>query len=313
MSRRLTKNRTNKRSRIFAFCGFLVLWLFSSGNYAGDFALNFQPLDPTHGDNFYPDTRCNRPGESNLGCSGSYSNIGDPTSFLQELFEFNGQWYYHVIVGTPESGFAQEFVMQANGPSWEGGLGSASLGDGSCRLPVFGPGSWDITACNISDPLGESHDNVFTGIGSGNPKAIVMRSIIGGTWNSDTKTWSCEQSDEFCDEFLKSEFLQKPIINQTIHDNNFTAAINIDMSNSTYDMNNLPAEVAITLELDEPSDFSSGDFGETDVIPGFQNSSITAGRYIFSGSGPTNASSEPYIYYDGGFELDRDWSIFAPP
>ncbi|TPW15133.1 MAG: hypothetical protein FD130_1256 [Halothiobacillaceae bacterium] len=299
----------NPRLAIFSPVALLVITLCALPNlsHAGEFALNFQPLDATLGDNFYPDTRCNRPEGPNIGCSGSWSNSADTTPFLQELFQSGGVWYYHVIVGTPESGFVQEFVMKANGPTWEGGLGSASLGDGNCRLPVFGPGSWSGTDCNLWDPLGVSHDNDFTGNGSGNPKGVVMRMIIGGTWNDTTKTWTCNQSDSFCDEFLKDEFLLKPRISQTIHDGAMEGTVVLDMRNSSYDTSAITANMTNTFELGDSATGSAGDF---DFATDAQIYNLNAGRYVFTGSGPTSAVSEPYIYYDGGFELDRDWSIF---
>ncbi len=283
----------------------LILIAHSPGIHA-EFLLNFQPQDTSFGDHARSDTRCNRPEGANLGCSGSYSHV-DTTPFLQELFydDATGLSYFHVIVGKPEDGFAQEVFIKANGPTWEGGLGSASLGDGTCRSG----GSFVLSGCNLGDPLGESHDNTFTGIGSGNPKAVVMRQVMGGTWNETTKTWSCGTSNEFCMEFLKDDYLLKPVITQTIHDipSDMTAFFEFDMRNSDYDTNSIAGTMTNTVTFSDPSLGTKGDFNyatDKDVT------ALSGGRYIFTGTGPTGASAEPYEYWDSDFQLDRDWTIF---
>lgn len=91
---------------------------------AAEFTMNFLPADPTFGDHGLIDARCNRPEGPNVGCSGSWSNSGDPTPFLQELFSSGG---VNVIVGLPGDGFAQEVYIKTAG-SYEGGPSSASLG-----------------------------------------------------------------------------------------------------------------------------------------------------------------------------------------
>ncbi|NOY62855.1 MAG: hypothetical protein GXP10_06865 [Gammaproteobacteria bacterium] len=299
------------RLRLAILCALL---LTQPAFAAGPFALNFQPLDATFGDDNRADTSCNRPDVADRGCSGSWSNSGDPTAFLQELITVDGSSYYHVIIGLPEDGFAQEYVAQVGGPSWEGASGSNSLGDGICRSG-FGPGNFVLSACNISDPLGVTHDNVFTGVGSGNPKAVVMRQVNGGTWDGASNSWSCAASDNYCSEFKKENFLYKPVITQTINEASeyMNANFSFDMSAIDYDTNTTAGTMVNTVTISDPTldDYSigAGDFNyATDADSNY--STLSGGRYIFTGSGPTNANLEPYEYIDGDFALDREWSEF---
>ncbi len=273
-------------------------------------AFTFESRDPSFGDDFRIDVRCNRPADGpNVGCSGGWSNSGDQTPFLQELYldQASGEYYYHVIVGSPESGFAQETYTKANGPTWEGGRGSASLGDGNCRSNFF---SFNLSLCNLGDPLGVSHDNTFTGIGSGNPKAVLMRQVMGGTWDGATKSWSCQGADGYCLEFLKDAFLLKPKITQTVRDaaTNMTGYFEFDMSNSDYDTGTIAGTMVNTLTFTDPDMAAIANF---DFATSNTNGSVlTGGRYIFTGTGPTDATLEPYQYWGDVFTLDTEWSIF---
>ena len=274
---------------------------------------NFAPVDTAFGDHGRIDVRCYRPEGPNISCVDAWSNV-DGTPFLQELYvdPQTNQSYYHVIVGLPESGFVQETYIRANGLPWEGGLGSASLGDGICR---FDRNQYNINECNMGDVLGATHDNVFTGNGSGDPRAAQIRQLVGGTWNDATKSWTCGPNDTFCQQFLKNSFSNKPIITQTLQDaaTGMKGIVQIDMSNSDYATDAIAGTLSNTLEFTLPQFID---------IPGFNfatdkseaGSRVTAGQYIFTGTGPTNATLEPYRYIDGGgFLLDRDWTRFANP
>lgn len=274
---------------------------------------NFAPVDTAFGDHGRIDVRCYRPEGPNISCVDAWSNV-DGTPFLQELYvdPQTNQSYYHVIVGLPESGFVQETYIRANGQPWEGGLGSASLGDGICR---FDRTQYNINECNMGDVLGATHDNVFTGNGSGDPRAAQIRQLVGGTWNDATKSWTCGTNDTFCQQFLKNSFSNKPVITQTLQDaaTGMKGFVQIDMSNSDYATDAIAGTLSNTLEFTLPQFID---------IPGFNfatdkseaGSRVTAGQYIFTGTGPTNATLEPYRYIDGGgFLLDRDWTRFANP
>lgn len=294
----------------------VVVTLLSVGipqNSQAQVVFNFAPVDTAFGDHGRIDVRCYRPEGPNISCVDAWSNV-DGTPFLQELYvdPQTNQSYYHVIVGLPESGFVQETYIKANGLSWEGGLGSASLGDGVCR---FNRTQYSISECNMGDALGAAHDNVFTGNGSGDPRAAQIRQLVGGTWNDATKTWTCSPNDTFCQQFLKNSFANKPVITQTLHDatTGMKGFVQIDMTNSDYATDAIAGTMSNTLEFTLPQFID---------IPGFNyatdksdvGSRVNAGQYIFTGTGPTDATLEPYRYIDGGgFLLNRDWTRFANP
>lgn len=295
----------------------LFFMAFSLGGQiaAAAFALNFQPQDSTFGDNFYPDSRCQFPEFGpNLGCSPSQNyrnNANDPTPFLQELYidPTTGYQMYHVLVGRPSDGFSQEVYIRANGPSWEGGAGSASLGDGLCRSGI----SW-TTVCNAFDPLGQTHDNVFTGNASGNPTTVVMRQLEGGTWDGGTSTWSCGAGDAFCQQFLKDTMSQKPDLDLTVRDNaaGMTSTFSLDMRNSDYLTDTTAGALQSTVQFTANAAGSAGEFNYAqDVKPA--DSYVTGGLYKFTGSGPTNAFLNPYLYSDGNYIVDQNWSQYISP
>lgn len=273
--------------------------------------MNFNPVDTSFGDNSRIDVRCNRPDVgADIGCGGSWS-INDGTPFIQELFldPASGEYYYHIVVGTPGDGFAQDVYVKATGRTWEGGLGSATLGDGDCRSGS----SFIFSACNISDPLGLTHDNVFTGNGTGDPKAVVMRQLLGGTWDDATDTWSCTASDVFCMEFLKDDLALKPFISLQVRDldDDVTITFELDMRNSDFDTDTIAGTLVNRVEFgDAYLNETAGHDYDVDVDP--VDSRITGGRYRFTGTGPTDAYLEPYIYWDGHFTLDQDWSAYKP-
>ncbi len=266
--------------------------------------LNFQPQDPTFGDNSRHDLRCNFPEYGpDVSCPGFGAN--DPTTpFIQELYTdaTTGLQVIHLLLGRPSDGFAQEVYIRANGPTWEGGAGSASLGDGLCRSGFL----W-TTDCNAFDPLGNTHDNVFTGIATGNPTAVIMRQVEGGTWNSGTLTWSCGAGDSYCQEFLKDSMSQKPKIDLIVRDSaaGMTATFSYDMRNSNYLTDTTAGALQSTVQLSAGSG-SAGNFDYTqNVNPA--DSTVSGGLYKFTGTGPTNASVNPYQYNDGNFVLDQEW------
>jgi hypothetical protein len=290
--------------RKVSFLFVVIAYFLGSQVASADFTLNFQPRDPNLGDNFYPDARCNFPEfGSDLNCG--HFGTSDSTPFLQELYTDpdTNMVMYHLIIGSPSSGFSQEVFIRANGRTWEGGAGSAALGDGLCRSGF----NW-TSECNAFDPLGGSHDNVFTGDATGDPTAVIMRQIQGGTWDSGTSTWSCGAGQDHCQQFLKASMSQKPIIDQTVRDISMgmTATFSFDMSNSDYQTDNIAGTLQSTVEF---SANGAGDFNYAqNVKPAGSN--ITGGRFKFTGSGPTDANLNPYVYFDGNFILDQDWAKY---
>jgi len=282
---------------------FTSVIFFWSPLSTAEFVMNFVPVDSTFGDHSRTDTSCNRPDVTDLYCGGSWSNSGDPTPFLQEVILIDGKDYYHVIVGLPEDGFAQEFFM-ATSTFYQGGSGTSSLGDGICR---YGSGSYAISQCNMGDALGQTHDNVFTGNGSGDPRSIMIRQVMGGTWDSGDGTWSCAPGDEFCLEYTKDNFLTKPKTTMTIRDPTqfMQSYFEVDLSNSDYTQNTVLGSIVNTMQITSP-EVIGADF-DMDIDANIDWLNVSAGLYTFTGTGPTNATLNPYDYFEGSFDLNQPW------
>ncbi|MCF6234835.1 MAG: hypothetical protein L3J70_00405 [Gammaproteobacteria bacterium] len=311
-----------------------------------NFTFNFNSADPDFGDDPLVDVRCNRPNESNAGCGGGMMSWGvdDGSTFLQEYFEVDGELYYHIVVGSPEQGFAQETytkvgsnVYWGSGGGMMGGganrpiLTSPSKGDGSCGggMGGMGGGGNFISNCNAGDPLGlKGNDNLFTGNATGNPSRTIMYQVLGGSWDAVTETWECKESDDYCQEFIKDSFEYKPKLTQTINDEeeNMLTYFEFDMSNSTYAEKDKVASTINTLIITDPDmpmgmekegDFDFAEFTNQANKPG-SNSTLTAGMYTFTpGSedfaGGQDVDANAYDYIDGDFNLDQDWTLYYDP
>lgn len=317
--------------KVFVTCLIIITAFFQQ---AFSQPLNFQEIgaieDVTEEKMRFVNLRCHRPGESNVRCGegGGWLNGegGVNTPFLMEVIQpDSGRRYFHVSIGHPEYGFAQDTYILVGRTS--GGVNnvypgeysqmplSASRGDSSCS-PTNGSGGFALSYCSASDPLGEHNGNDFGGSGSANPRAVRMRQVMGGTWDEASKTWSCEQGDANCQEFLKSDREQKPILTHVVRDHaqGFEAAWRFDMSNSDYATDAVAGVMTNTVQLDGVNgaafDYENGAFDQ-------KQSELTGGRYRFvgawSGMGE-NASSEPYEYVgESDFKLDQEWSNFADP
>lgn len=293
---------------------FLVVgMLLATLSYAADFNFRFEGVDPTFGDHGRADLSCNMPGRPDSGCPGSGNN--DPTPFLMEYFEHEGVTYYHLQIGLPEDGFAQEVFIKAGGESYtESTTGSSSLGDGGCRLGI----QFTLAQCSASDPLGFNNDNTFTGNGSGNPMSVAMFQLMGGTWNDASRTWSCAPTDPFCHSFLKSNEENKPQLLMTLREfsRDFETHFEMDMSNSNYLTDSIAGEIIATTIVNDPEFEGHAGAGDFDYATdaSVDSSEVTAGRYIFTATSATDASLNPYAYASGGdFTLDQDWTIYYDP
>lgn len=147
----------------------------------------------TAGGNAFMD--CNRTGSVAGGNCETNGNAGfgqgatdpDKAPFLQETVVFDGITYFHVIVGTrgePTVGdgntFAQEVYIQVQSgtdcdPTWATAPCSLSGGRRGDN------GNYQVNSGVGWDPL--SSDSTFSGNGSGNPKAVIMKQVLNDTAN----------------------------------------------------------------------------------------------------------------------------------
>ncbi len=307
----------------------LLLALLLGGNSPSraEFSLNFTVGSGASG--FAP---------GNCGIGGQYTGmcqIGmgisapidpDATPFYHAQITIDGVPYWHTIVGDPRDGFAMESYIAMSGMS----LNSDSGGKPSDLFPSGT--DLEVLSGNGWDPLGLDPTRSFdyTGNGSADPNKVVVRQVMGGTWDAATNVWSCGGAS-YCSEFLKGGLLSKPVVTQTIND--LPAGMNsyfkLDMSMLSYSDDSAAATLVNILTL---TDAPMGDFDmATDTQAG--RSSVTGGRYIYTSCANPAAfgghcwqdadvysddtwdyQEGSYSYVDGGTDpLLYDWSLYWDP
>lgn len=286
-----------------------ALYLMSPGVALAQFALDFTP---------------NAGGSISTGmCKQGFCDSGrthPQTSFLQQGGGFvqlpevvtdpaTGRQYYHIIVGDPADGFAQEvFIYKSTAFSQQdtrGDANSASFGAGGTILTTGQ--HYDSNAHDIFGVTGI----IDSGNGSANPTSVIVRQILN--------------DGELSQEFLKDNFAKKPRITQIAFGEDINMFFDLDMRNSTYTDNSKAGSITNFLTL-EPSlislpEVGIGDFsmmtdqsGNKSIVAGGRdttnsaNINVTGGRYTWSG--PSRGKGT-YTYIEGGFDHTKiDWEQF---
>jgi hypothetical protein len=235
------------------------------------------------------------------GVAVDVGNVGPNQAAPESVIDpSNGLRYWHYIVGDPATGFAQEVYIQATGSS--------------CP---------QSTICSASGgSVGFGSVNVMnSGPGTGNPNDILIREVMGGTWNATTSTWTCDTS--YCDEFVKGAYADKPKMTQGINDPDFTSNFVLDMSNIAISNNS----TAITLtdgstaptgssltNVQTVLDPNSSSTFAFDMAHDAQLTNVNGGKYTYTtGSGVLGANGH-YVYVDGSFDpTTLDYSPFLDP
>lgn len=234
---------------------------------------------------------------------------------LQEVVTgADGLSYFHMIIGGVDSSgnpivpsaanestipFAQEvYIRQQSSGNCVAVNCSFSGGD----IQGFSSGGG-----NGFDPLANNMASNNTGNRSGFPTRIIMKEILndGG----------------FSQIFLKDKLAQKPKITQNITESDISVQYTLDMSNSTYSVNNTPGIMTNKVTF---LGVNAGILGNFDVN-GPDNSFVTAnaqagktnitgGRYTFvEGSAGTSDSfgQGTYTYVSGDdAATSLDWDAF---
>lgn len=232
-----------------------------------------------------------------FGISGTTETLGDgpvtsQTPFLYETVTDPNTsiTYYHMVLGSTASGFAQEVYIENNSSFgiFQGGPSSASPGDGG------GTG----LAGNRTDPLGVI-DGVVTGDGSGNPTKVIMRQVMDDPFITS--------------EFLKDNFTNKPKITQDIASADMTSHVLLDMSNSDYGTSNAPGAFVNTVSATTGGTPFAGSFN---MASDAQKATVTAGEYSYAPGAGGGDSGGTYNYADGdstGVESSVVWEVFWDP
>lgn len=278
-----------------------------------NFDFTFKPLPGADVGNL-PNAICNIPGQANRSCNTQFGASTDSTTpFIQETITLRGKTYYHLVVGQPDSGFAQE-VLISTGTTIAFGNVLSDSGGGYC-LPGGGIIQWTpemYAGCDLDNnaraPLSAFES---TGNGSGNPEAVIMKQIV-----SDAKAG-------FAQEFLKDQFNKKPKLSQTVDDATISSTWAMDMSKIGYSTDSVSGDMTNKMTVkgqDLPG--GSAQFDTSLLVNAGTN--ITAGRYKFTpNTGRAGIATSPnpywsygtYTYFDGSIDpvTTVDWSKFRDP
>ncbi|MCC6302512.1 MAG: hypothetical protein IT489_06905 [Gammaproteobacteria bacterium] len=235
--------------------------------------------------------------------------IGGQTPFVYERVLDGTTPYYHLIVGDPASGFAQEVYIQA------GFFGQTG---GNCRGPVTCAGTADAIGPTVSasggdtavafgfegngfDPL--SSDATSSGNSSGNPSRVQMRQLV--------------TDGDLTVDFVKDKYLEKPSITNIIDASDLNATVIIDSTGNPLNSAATASVVTNTTELkgaNLPPDVSSPNGGPSavrfDMATDAPDAHVTAGRYSYApGPGP-GGSGGTYTYSEGSANINPDWSSY---
>lgn len=307
------------RAGAFAFVGFTA----STAVHA-EFTMNWGPsglpdINPTH----MSHAVCNMPGMEQVNCAlnggGGVRGIDvDNTPFLQERIRgADGQLYYHVIVGQPSRGFAQEVYIRANAPAnytvqqapWRDnaaphGVPPASAAMGDVYAAPIDPRRG--CPCLPQRPLDPDETGV-SGIGTANPTRVQMQQIL--------------VSEGMTQEFRKDFFANKPKISQTFDVADLRSEFVLDMSNIA--MNDVTQDAPIINRMEVFSEGLAIGSATFDMAVNSQasGSNVTAGKYrwvpcttsTFDGRPCGVDQSGGNYEYAGGDSFDLfgvDWKSF---
>lgn len=286
----------------------VLLLAFTMEESRAEFALNFQE-NPTARDPAGFVINCNRAGGPTPLAGGCIN--GDPTNtrnidpektpFLLEYVtdSATGVRYWHMIVGDPSKGFAQEtYSGRGCANCWTNGLPGSSSG-GSVNNGGFPSLTNPAGSPGPLGPIGAT-PSAGSGTGSGNPEATQIRQVIGVAGN------------ELTQEFLKGSFLTKPKITQTVTTPDLVSQFQVDMSAIPYKgaaATTTPAVIVNKVTFTDPN--VSGNF---DMATQKQTSQVTAGQYTWATGSGIGGSSGTYSYLNGNFNLNAiDWASFYNP
>ncbi len=215
--------------------------------------------------------------------------------------------YWHTIVGDPSTGFAMEsYIPRIKSFESTSGGKPSKIMSGNPSLETWSGNGWDPLGIN------PSRDFNYTGNATADPTKVIVRQVMGGTWNSVTGDWSCNTTDGYCSEFIKDQFLFKPKITQKINEADMTQNFVLDMSSITYSDDTTAGSIINTLTITDPDmpdfDPTAGDFQMIDGTITIShptsgsssvNTNVTGGRYTYiQCSNPQNYFGVEHCWQD---------------
>jgi len=252
----------------------------------GEFALNFSGA----------------PGSTSIAHGGGISGGQTPYSTGSGTDPISGISYRHQIIGDPATGFAQEIWIR-NGGSCYGSQGTCTASGG-----LEGKFTGNVLVGG----------NSGGGAGTGNPNQVLVRQVIGGTWDAGSSTWTCDTS--YCDEFIKAAYADKPKITQGIASTDFVAKFVFDMSAIDYSTDSIVVTAvdgssattgASLINTQTAIDLGTGKtVASFDIFSDAQVSYIDGGRFRYSNGTARLSSNGTYSYVSGSYDQNQDYSLF---
>lgn len=243
---------------------------------------------------------------------GNDQTLFGQTPFIYERVLDGTTPYYHLVVGDPATGFAQEVYIQAGFPGLTGGScrGPVSCGGTAAAIGADHSASGGDTATSFGfegngfDPLGS--DAAASGNSGGNPTRVQMRQLV--------------TDGDLTVDFVKDKYAEKPSITNTIDATDLTATVVINSSGNPLNSAATASAVTNTVELigpDLPPDVSAPGGGPSavrfDMATDAQESSVTAGQYSYTAGGGTGGSNGTYSYTDptkNSANINPDWTSY---
>ncbi len=228
----------------------------------------------------------------------------DLTPFLMEMAQdpTTGDYFYHTLVGDPNSDFSQEsYIATTNGFWADGFIKTSSEGQLNGGIDATPPNSGILNPSVTGifyDPLSQSS---LSGNGSGRPDDIVFRQTV--------------KSAGFVQETIKANRLNKPKITQAVNEAGMSSNFVLDMSALTY----FGAAAQVTgasmintlLITDTQTDEVLTNF---DVNTSSQKSNINAGKYIYNFGNGSGGSNGTYTYETSVYDIySTNWAAFSDP
>ncbi len=235
--------------------------LCARAEFGVNFGLNFQPLPDDPQRNVY--FACGFPGMGNQSnqdasspCGESMGNPadkvhpgypdGDAWPYLVETWGSGDTGYWHMIIGDPAQGWAQEVYIHGPGQnvnSTQGGIRSPSDGSNAGRFQPL---------------LHEDEGSGVTGNGTGNPNKIAIRLFVDDTDADGSRMQLDFVKGNFDKVGAYTKFEYKPKITQTLTmPGVMKTEFEIDMSNIKYSENNIDPQSFVmrqyNMELANPA------------------------------------------------------------
>jgi len=286
-----------------------LLLMLSSSAFA-DFSLQFNPYITTP-QTCSPTTSCTFIG-GNTDDTGTLAGFNDGSRFIQEKVYIGGVNYFHVVVGSADTGFALESYIATENTV------SSTVRNASASPRAFSPYSGgnerayqDLSVDggnlasngifgNSRDPLGvtvsaasgfKSYD--LSGTGTADPRRVALRMLVS---DADVTV-----------EVLKPLLDRKPLITQTTSDSEMSALFQADMRGLSYADTARAAPITNYLTLSGAKSPTAG-AGDFDMSLA-QRSYVNAGRYSYQpGQGwlvrsPDGAGGYTYTANPSGWDV----------